>query len=495
MDIGHPDERRTAWMLGIFLLTLSGLRLLLAGRLELSPDEAYYLAWARQPAWGYFDHPPLLAWLIHVAAGLLGESEFSVRLPAILLGAATSWLLFENALALSATARQAFWLAVLGSATPLLSVGSLIATPETALAFSWSLLLFFALRLRADRHGPWLGLGLALALCVLSKNTGWLAVLGLALYAAASRPGREALLSPRSVLAGTVALGLIVPHLAWNSLHRGGSLAFQAQHAFGGVSFAPMRFLEFLGSQLGVLGPVAALAAGTFLVVGLSRRVITTRPQIFLCWCLAAPLALLCLGLSLFHKVEANWPAAAWAAALPAVPWMIFGGRWYVRRPAVWTALAVGIAGIFSVLIHVQALAPWIPIPMERDATARLRGWRELSREAADDAEALGAALAAEGYATTSVLSFYTGHSVRYLPVPGRRSQYDLWEEELPSRALPPRLLVLQPAGDILRPPDVCRQAAQRYLLLKEGPDAPARAPFYRFWVCEGIESRVEGKP
>ncbi|NMB75908.1 MAG: glycosyltransferase family 39 protein [Myxococcales bacterium] len=492
MIFANQEERNSALALGVFLVILSGLRLFLAGRLELSPDEAYYLAWSRQPAWGYFDHPPLLAWLIHLSAGLLGESELAVRLPAILLGAATSWLLFQNALTLSASPRQALWIAVLGSATPILSVGSLISTPETALAFGWSWTLFFALRLRADRRSAWVGLGLALGLCVLSKNTGFLAVLGLLLYAAASRTGREALLSPHSVLAGAVALGLLVPHLAWNAMHRGGSLTFQAHHAFADASFAPLHFVQFIGGQLGVLGPVAAVALALFLATGFSRRVATTRPQIFLCWCLAAPLVLLCAGLSLFHKVEANWPAAAWTAALPAVPWMISGGRWFVRRRGLWTALAVGIAGLFSVLIHLQALMPFLPISPDRDATARLRGWWELAREAADDADALGAALAAEGYATTSALSYYTGHSVRYLPAPGRRSQYDLWDEELPPRSRPPRLLVLQPASDTLRPPAVCQGAAERFLLLKDGPEAPWRARQYRFWACLGIPPQGE---
>lgn len=492
MTFESKEERRAALALGLFLASLAGLRLWLAGLLELSPDEAYYLAWSRQPAWGYFDHPPLLAWLVHLSTWLLGESELAVRLPAILLGAATSWLLFQNALALSASPRQALWIAVLGSATPILAVGSLISTPETVLAFGWSWVLFFALRLRADRRSVWLGLGLALACCVLSKNTGLLAVLGLLLYAAVSRTGREALLSPHSVLSGAVALCLLVPHLAWNGLHRGGSLAFQAHHAFGDASFAPVHLFEFIGGQLGVLGPVAAVALALFLAVGFSRRVATTRPQIFLCWCLAAPLPLLCAGLSLFHKVEANWPAAAWTAALPAVPWMITGGRWFLHRRGLWTALAVGIAGLFSVLIHVQALMPFLPISPEHDATARLRGWRGLAQEAAADADALGAALAAEGYATTSVLSYYTGNNVHYLPAPGRRSQYDLWEEELPPRPRPPRLLVLQPGSEVLRPPAICQGAAERFLLLKDGPEAPWRARQYRFWACQGIPPQGE---
>ena len=49
-------------LIGVALLIL--LRGVMAGLLPLSADEAYYWLWSLHPAWGYFDHPPMIAWLI-----------------------------------------------------------------------------------------------------------------------------------------------------------------------------------------------------------------------------------------------------------------------------------------------------------------------------------------------------------------------------------------------------------------------------------------------
>ncbi|MFP2908974.1 4-amino-4-deoxy-L-arabinose transferase, partial [Pyxidicoccus sp. 3LFB2] len=43
-------------------------------------DTAYYWQWARHLAWGYYDHPPMVAWLI---------AALGVRGSALLCGVAT----------------------------------------------------------------------------------------------------------------------------------------------------------------------------------------------------------------------------------------------------------------------------------------------------------------------------------------------------------------------------------------------------------------------
>lgn len=51
---------------------------------QISPDEAYYWMYSNNLAWGYFDHPPVIAGLIKVGYSIFGN-ELGVRLlPAIL---------------------------------------------------------------------------------------------------------------------------------------------------------------------------------------------------------------------------------------------------------------------------------------------------------------------------------------------------------------------------------------------------------------------------
>ena len=53
-------------------LALIALNMVYNTSLPLLGDEAYYWAWSRQLDWSYFDHPPMIAWMIK-AATLLGE--------------------------------------------------------------------------------------------------------------------------------------------------------------------------------------------------------------------------------------------------------------------------------------------------------------------------------------------------------------------------------------------------------------------------------------
>ena len=75
----------------LFAATLAAtvaVKLLLAAGFPVVGDEAYLFTWAREPAWGYYDHPPLAAWLLRpfFAAGL-GGSLVALRLPSVLLHA------------------------------------------------------------------------------------------------------------------------------------------------------------------------------------------------------------------------------------------------------------------------------------------------------------------------------------------------------------------------------------------------------------------------
>ena len=66
-------------------------RLLVAGRFGYSTDEAHYALFARRPAWGYLEHPPMVAFL-GAFTGLFGQSVFFARLgPIYWPPTATRW--------------------------------------------------------------------------------------------------------------------------------------------------------------------------------------------------------------------------------------------------------------------------------------------------------------------------------------------------------------------------------------------------------------------
>jgi 4-amino-4-deoxy-L-arabinose transferase-like glycosyltransferase len=48
----------------------------------MTGDEAYFIFWARYPDYGYYDHTPMVAWILTLFL-LVSDSEFWLRLPAI----------------------------------------------------------------------------------------------------------------------------------------------------------------------------------------------------------------------------------------------------------------------------------------------------------------------------------------------------------------------------------------------------------------------------
>ncbi|MGD8987608.1 MAG: glycosyltransferase family 39 protein, partial [Syntrophobacterales bacterium] len=68
-----------------FLLFLYLIRLFLIGFLQLIPDEAHYWYWSKNLELSYFDHPPMVAYLMAFFTWIGGDSQFFVRLGGVLI--------------------------------------------------------------------------------------------------------------------------------------------------------------------------------------------------------------------------------------------------------------------------------------------------------------------------------------------------------------------------------------------------------------------------
>jgi len=131
--ISQATYRTLFWL---FLTGITAFRLLLANKFGLGVDESHYLLYSRHLAWGYFDHPPMVAFLAALTT-LFGDSVFFARLGPILCSAASLILLRYLALALYRNERVALGAAILIHLMPyqhLLLVGLL---PDAVLNVFW----------------------------------------------------------------------------------------------------------------------------------------------------------------------------------------------------------------------------------------------------------------------------------------------------------------------------------------------------------------------
>jgi len=101
------------WLIVISLL----IRTLLAILLEFGNDEVYYFQYALYPSFSYFDHPPMVGWLMRLfSLNLLLTDEWALRLTSLLTGTLNTWLIFVLGKELHG-ARAGFYAALLYTAS------------------------------------------------------------------------------------------------------------------------------------------------------------------------------------------------------------------------------------------------------------------------------------------------------------------------------------------------------------------------------------------
>ena len=129
-----------------------------AGCTELADDEAYYHMFAGRLAWGYFDHPPMTALLVHLG-GFLG-GEIGVRFFFTVLQPIYLFALWRIIRPRETTVRDAGLFLLIAAAMPILQLYGFIAVPDGPL------MLLTALFLWSYKH--------------FTERSNWLAVLFIA---------------------------------------------------------------------------------------------------------------------------------------------------------------------------------------------------------------------------------------------------------------------------------------------------------------------------
>lgn len=410
--------------------------------IDLVHDEAYYWDWSRQLDWGYYSKPPMIAWLIALSTSIGGSSTFVVRLPAVLLG--TGGLLFVYLLGSRLFGPKAgFWCVVLSAFTPGNVAMSLLMTIDAPLLFFWTATLYAFWRMtEPEVRNRWLWLAVAVAatgLGVLSKQTmlGFIPLAGFFLLT--GHADRRELLRPWFWLWSAGSLMFLTPVVWWNYQNNWITVQHTSDH-FSGASESVFRriavFGEFVASQFGIASPVTAFLCGAAIVAGvLSLRHLGRRERYLLCFS-GLPLAGV-MVLALTQRVEANWPAPFYVAAVVlAVGWV--SGKthlvtmWNMDQRHLRRAAAVGIACVF-----VTYLVPfgWGLQGTKIDPVVRLRGWKPLGRLVGSHFDKLTAGeealvIVTAGRAAAAELAFYMPTQPQvytWKDDPGISSQYDLW--------------------------------------------------------------------
>jgi len=248
----RPPLAAAVWLVGA---AVAALLLLVAARDGYFRDELYYLMCARQPAWGYVDHPPLAMALLDVWAATVGTSVLALRVvPAVLAG-----LVAVGAAGLAREMRgqapaQLLAAVAAGFLPAVLALGSFYSMNAFDLAF-WVLAAWLVCRLldpAADRR-LWWALGATFGLGLLNKYS--LAFLGVGLgVGLLLSPLRRELLGRRRLLGSLLVVLIVLPHVVWQVQNGWPTLEFMRNAAL--LKNRAMGPSEFWGEQLLLAHPL-----------------------------------------------------------------------------------------------------------------------------------------------------------------------------------------------------------------------------------------------
>lgn len=466
---------------GGFTLALAAtlaFRAWLAAVAPVTADEAYFILWGKAPALGYYDHPPMIGWLLAPLLAL-ADAPWLLRLPAVVA---------PPLVALGVRAALARWfgadetrasLAGLAVLLVPMNVWNVLVTTDTPLVvFSVASMLAFVRGIQRDSTGWFIGAGVFLGLAFLSKYFAVLLGFSFLVWTFLEKKPKAFLL----VVAGGFPFGLL--NLYWNYEACWSNVMFNAinRHDDAGLSWSTP--LLYAASLAYLAAPLLWYAWRCRAALGWQDP---ARRALLLAW--LVPLAIFA-ALSPVKRIGLHWllsflPALALSVALALD----------ARR----LGLAVRFFGVLAAL-HVAAIAIAAALPLEAWKQTRLYPrlvfpGRVAELLAATAPELPGRVLAADSYAAAALLAY---HARRPIPVFGAGTSHARHDDIATDwRALEGRDLVVlrrePPGPDDYRPyfkaVEVKRfalGAGAYHAVIGRGFDYPA----YRAGVLAAIRDR-----
>lgn len=408
----------TQWALVLFIAVI---QLWIAGRFDLTQDEAHYALFAYHLDWSYFDHPPMVGWLQALILPL-SDSDTALRLWPIIFHVATAWALLLLLRTVYPNAKpQTQWLVLaLFLSQLMLNLLGLSMLPDTPLQL-WTLLAAWAMHqaLIENKAPYWLWIGVFLGLAGLSKYTSVTLVISVIVLMTLCKRWTH-LTTPWPWLAVMIAAALIAPVLYWNANHEWISFAYQLGHGTHDGVWKIQEWLTSLAGQVVVYSPFLMVAIIGFIWM---HRVDWTTKESF--WfAMAVP------GLALFawtggyEPVLPHWTAISWLLLLPAAAVWLTDKVWWSRLTVVYAA--------FITVAFLGALAfPSISLNGgKQNPVQEVQGWPEASALAVALLQQSAAAepqyLFASNWSTASQLAWYARPSAVRL-IEQKDAQISLW--------------------------------------------------------------------
>ncbi len=297
-------------------------RCVTASCIGLGNDEVYYRMYAEQLQWNYFDHPPMVGWLIRFStANLFFDNEFFIRLGAIASAAATTWLFFLCGKKLN-NEYTGFLASAIYTAT---IYGSIIAgtfiLPDSPQMVCWAAALYLLIDFASANaitkvskkkillFGIITGVGM---LCKVHTAFLWLGFLLYIIFYS-----RQWLTQPVIYLSGFITILFFYPVIYWNFKNNFITYLYHSSRVnvtAGG--FDINSFLTFTAGQIFYCNPVIFLLLAIATVAAFKNKLTILAAQKRILLFCSLPLIITATIISLFKNVLPHWTGPAYSGLI-----------------------------------------------------------------------------------------------------------------------------------------------------------------------------------
>ncbi|MGA3083175.1 MAG: glycosyltransferase family 39 protein [Thermodesulfobacteriota bacterium] len=442
---------------------------------DLHPDTADHWVWSRYLSWGYYEHPPMVAWAIRFFTILLGNTQWAVEICAQVITLLSFLGLFLLAQEMFGT-KVAFFSLLTLEATPLFSAGSMILHINNVcvLFYIWAALAF----LKGFEQGEkkyYYFTGMALGLSLMSKVSAIFFPFAVLLFLLVSQERRKLFRSIHLYFALLLALVIFSPFIYWNMNH--GWISFKAQLEKG-LIFGSGDWNSVLGFWFGqpvLLGPVLLI----FFLMGLWSGIKKFKQDHqFAYLVLLTVVPILVFGLAAFRGkysdpvwADIGWPFGAILVGKYFSDWL---SKVSLKKGILVGGLVFLIGWLPIGLVAVHAFYPFIDLGNLGDRTLEMRGWRELGEAVGKEYQHYFPSqkkvyLLSDDYQLASAVSFYTPQQP--IPYSFGKSKRNIWvtvEEIKQNGAL------------LVCPPETCERDQEKTRILFEKIEFVSEVPIYR---------------
>ena len=407
---------KSLFFLSILLIVI---RIVSTSIMGLMPQDAYYDFYAQHLDLSYYDHPPMIAYLLRLFTSLFGKNVFALKLADTAVALLTLLSFYQLAKKFLSM-RKATLATMLILSTFMISILSLISTPDVPLMLFWTISLnFLHEALFRKKNIYWIWAGIFTGLSFDSKYTAVFLIIGLLGFLLISKPYRKFIFSRWLFLYFIFFTISILPVLLWNARNGFASFKFQSEgRVQEGIHIDIRGFAGVIGHQSAILLPILFFSLAYF-IYRLCRkyRIRFGRipaDQLFLL-CFFIPLFIGFFSLSFIYWVKLNW----------MMPAYISGIIWVSRY---WNKKWIRYQLIFSVAVHFLLVLEilFYIFPIRSDDT--WYGWPDLAAKVETMQKLYPDAFifSADDYKTSAVLNFYLNEMVYSKNIVGERAlQFD----------------------------------------------------------------------